>query len=214
MNLDQPAAQVPRSILDRLEGEQTLGPGGKRCLSELRDILPLCETPDDLLMWGAVALALVSAAEGNHGVGAVVACGGEPIAEGRNQAFVPRWRTAWHAESVALDVLESLTGMPPAVDLTLYTSLECCPMCTVRLINSGIGRVVYAAKDDACGALGNFDRMPPGYVRMASDRKRPLKIEACGSASPLGRLAADVFALNAEVLDALTLDRTKERCCS
>ncbi len=42
----------------------------------------------------------------------------------------------------------------PSGQLRLYASLEPCPMCTVALINAGVGQIVVATEDREAGALG------------------------------------------------------------
>jgi tRNA(Arg) A34 adenosine deaminase TadA len=59
-----------------------------------------------------------------------------------------------------------------AIESVLYTSLEPCPMCTVAIISSRIGRVIIAAQDEQGGALApeRFARLPPAWASLASEQ--------------------------------------------
>ena len=50
---------------------------------------------------------------------------------------------------------------------TLYSSLEPCPMCLTRLIDTGIGQVYYAAPDPDFGMVHCLEKLPLGMVKMA-----------------------------------------------
>jgi diaminohydroxyphosphoribosylaminopyrimidine deaminase/5-amino-6-(5-phosphoribosylamino)uracil reductase len=94
-------------------------------------------------------LELASSAEGltapNPMVGAVLACDGKIIAEGRHKFY-----GAPHAEP---DAISKVNDPEILKKCTLYVNLEpCChfgktPPCTARIISSGIRRVVVAALD-------------------------------------------------------------------
>ena len=179
----------------------------RECVHRLEFVRRACLEFDDWFIWYTVALALRSAIEGNHGVGAVIVYDDQIVATGRNRAFVPGWNSGRHAETDAVDTLEqSNDGASPSL-CTLYTSVECCPMCTVRLVNAGIGRVVYAAEDDECGMLRRFDRLPPGYVAIAASRTPPQRFEQYTGCSQLRTLATDVFSINSTRLDYETVNR-------
>ena len=50
---------------------------------------------------------------------------------------------------------------------TLYTSLECCPMCLVRLITSGVNTVLHAAPSTIAGMVHRMKDLPPRWVELA-----------------------------------------------
>jgi tRNA(Arg) A34 adenosine deaminase TadA len=45
-------------------------------------------------------------------------------------------------------------------DYTLYSSLESCPMCLVRLITSGVNRILHGAFDKKGGMVHAFENLP------------------------------------------------------
>ncbi|MCG5239322.1 nucleoside deaminase [Azospirillum doebereinerae] len=163
--------------------------------------------PDDTFVRLSCMQALTAAAEGNHGVGAVVVHDGRVVAMGRNRAFHPRVRSDLHAEMDALNALERDHPGLPAVECTLYSSLECCPMCTTRLINVGIGRVLYAADDDECGMIRRFDALPAGYRDLAASRTPPQRFGRAACSAALAAAAADIFRINLETLNQRVLRR-------
>lgn len=153
----------------------------------------------DPFVWLTCVLALQSVSEGNFGVGAVIAKDGVILAEGRNQAFHPTFQTARHAEAVALDQFEAAFPHPGA-GVVLFTSLECCPMCTVRLVNCGIRSVYYAAPDADCGMIHRWADLPEGYRRLSAGRLPRQTFGAADCAQELVDHAAAIFALNADAL--------------
>lgn len=169
--------------------------------------LDALQHPDDPFIWYSCLLALKSADEGNHGVGAVIVHGGRIVAEGRNRAFIPRFRTDLHAEMDAVNQLEMAEDPAPPEACTLYSSLECCSMCTTRLINSGLGKVIYAAEDDDCGMIRRLGDMPPGYRRMAENRTPPQVFAKSECQARLVEIARDIFAINLIRLDEKVLRR-------
>jgi cytosine deaminase len=51
--------------------------------------------------------------------------------------------------------------------IVLYTSVEPCPMCLTRIINSGIKEVRYAAVDETGGMATRFQDLPPFWKDLA-----------------------------------------------
>ena len=52
-------------------------------------------------------------------------------------------------------------------DYTLFSSLEPCPMCTVRLINSGVGKIYHIAPDTESGVVKTFGILKPAWFELA-----------------------------------------------
>jgi cytosine deaminase len=161
----------------------------------------LFSSAHDTLVWYTCVLALESVNEGNFGVGAVIVREGAFVAEGRNQAFHPTVRGTYHAEARALEAYESKeNGYGSLSHSVLFSSLECCPMCTVLLINSGIRSVYYAAPDPSCGMVSRWDQLPPGYRALAAKRAPPQQFRSADCSSSLVECAAAIFALNEDSL--------------
>lgn len=152
------------------------------------------ESDADGFVWLSCVLALEAMASGNYGVGAVIVRAGEVVAEGRNQLVAPYVRTSRHAEMEAVDQFEErFRDLPAATGFALYSSLECCPMCTVRLINTGIREVFYAAADTDGGMLGRWLNLPPFWQRLAASREPPQRFAPAPCTEELRELAARIF---------------------
>jgi tRNA(Arg) A34 adenosine deaminase TadA len=56
--------------------------------------------------------------------------------------------------------------------ISLYTTLEPCPMCTVALLNAGVNRVVVALADEQAGTLApqRLSALPSVWPQLASER--------------------------------------------
>ena len=88
-------------------------------------------------------------------VGAVAVYKGEVIATGFNRKEADQDPTA-HAEMIALrDAAEVLANWR-LVDVTLYCTLEPCPMCAGAMIQGRLSRLVYGAADTRFGADGTI----------------------------------------------------------
>ena len=81
--------------------------------------------------------------------------------------FVPHFRSDLHAEMVVLSVFEDANPDADLQGCTLYTSLEPCDMCTIRLINSGVSNVRYVAADSDKGASTRLNQLAPHWARLA-----------------------------------------------
>ncbi|MDL5503021.1 MAG: nucleoside deaminase, partial [Candidatus Methanoperedens sp.] len=100
--------------------------------------------PDDKYVWLKNVLALKGVDSGNFGVGCIlVDFHGNVVVQGHNEVFNPYFRSDRHAEMVVMDEFEDThRDIPMIQGFTLYTSLESCPMCFVRLITSGVNKVL------------------------------------------------------------------------
>ena len=104
--------------------------------------------------WLSCMLAIRALSQGNFGVGALlVDASGIMVAKGGNQVFAPRFRSDAHAEMVVMtDFERRRQDVSHLARYTLFTSLESCPMCFVRLVTAGVGTVIHVAND----ALGEM----------------------------------------------------------
>lgn len=97
------------------------------------------------LMRRAVTLAIEKAREGACGpFGAVIARGGEVVAEGWNQTAAAKDPTA-HAEVVAIRRACEKLGAFDLSGCVIYASCEPCPMCLGAIWWARLDRVYYAA---------------------------------------------------------------------
>lgn len=129
-----------------------------------------------------VKLALTSLKESSGGIGACLVDSktGKVIEVGRNRQFTPHFRSDLHAEMDLLNRYEerlkkkrkNKTDNNPreCKNLVLVTSVEPCPMCLTRIINSGIKTVLYVAEDKQGGMVTRLDCLPPFWKEFAADR--------------------------------------------
>lgn len=115
----------------------------------------------------------------NGGIGACLVreAAGEVVERGHNRQNTPYFQSSLHAEMDLLDRYEGRTrdiGSYPGDDqrkkkegLVLYTSLEPCPMCMTRIINSGVKKVYYAVNDESGGMAHLLGNLPPFWQNMA-----------------------------------------------
>jgi tRNA(adenine34) deaminase len=107
--------------------------------------------------WMRLALAQAEAAMalGEVPVGAVAVLKGEVIGSGYNRKESDQDPTA-HAEMIALRAAAAHLKSWRLIDVTLYCTLEPCPMCAGAMIQGRLSRLVYGAKDVRFGADGTI----------------------------------------------------------
>lgn len=112
--------------------------------------------PADHERFMALALALAEEAEaaGEVPVGAVAVVEGRIVGQGRNAREAQADPFA-HAELVALSEAARTLGRWRLSDVTLYVTLEPCPMCAGAVVNARVPRVVYGCRDPKAGAAGS-----------------------------------------------------------
>jgi tRNA(adenine34) deaminase len=70
--------------------------------------------------------------------------------------------------------------------LVLYSSVEPCPMCLARIINTGLKKTYYAAADPSGGMVSRMNDLPPFWRETAAGR-----IYAAAKCSPAMREIAE-----------------------
>ncbi len=72
-----------------------------------------------------------------------------------------------HAEINAIKLASESISSKYLRNMTLYVTLEPCPMCTGAILEAGIKRVVFGAYDSKGGACGSFMNLAdyPGFFR-------------------------------------------------
>ncbi len=161
--------------------------------------------PDEQAILVTVREGLKGAKERNGGIGACLVrkSTGEVIEQAHNRQYVPYFRSDLHAEMDLLDRYEEKMKLTRSSDpnnptfrnprnmkgIVLYTSLEPCPMCITRIINSGVKEVYYAATDEEGGMAQRFDNLPPSWKRMGEG----MVIKPARCSPELRALAARLF---------------------
>ena len=132
---------------------------------------------DKQLLRRAIALSVENVAAGGGPFGAVVARGGEIVAEGVNRVTTLHDPTA-HAEMQAIRAAAARLGTFDLSGCTIYSSCEPCPMCLSAIYWARLDRLAYAGtKEDA--ARAGFDdafiyrelALPPSGRRLRSSEQ-------------------------------------------
>jgi len=136
---------------------------------------------DDAYVKIAIIEAINAAMKGNFGVGALLVDNdGKIIVRGHNHVFSPYFRSDLHAEMDVMNKFEKRYKNAKNVKtLTLYTSLEPCPMCFARLMTSGVRTIYYAAKDIEGGMVHKLKDMPKVWIDIA--RRQEFALARCSS---------------------------------
>jgi len=112
----------------------------------------------------ALAEAARTLTAGDVPVGAVAVYDGQVVGRGHNRKEAARDPTA-HAEMLALQEAARMLGGWRLPGVTLYSTLEPCPMCAGAMVQARLPCLVYAADDPKAGAAGsvmdllNHDRL-------------------------------------------------------
>ncbi|MEL7310159.1 MAG: tRNA adenosine(34) deaminase TadA [Pseudomonadota bacterium] len=108
---------------------------------------------DHFFMMSALQQAKIAARRGEVPVGAVAVQRGRVIAVGSNRTITDHDPTA-HAEIVALRAGAAQMQNYRTDGVTIYVTLEPCPMCAGAMVHARVDRVVFGAADPKTGALG------------------------------------------------------------
>jgi len=120
-------------------------------------------------------------------VGAVVVRAGKIIGRAYNQVELLKDATA-HAEMLVLNEAARLTQSWRLEGVTLYVTLEPCPMCAGAMMLARISRLVYGAPDPKKGAVDSvYD-----VLRHPANNHR-VEISSGVLAEPSGRLLREFF---------------------
>lgn len=116
--------------------------------------MPLSE----IMMREALSEAGLALALGELPVGAVIADGDGIVARAHNQRERLGDPTA-HAEILAIRRAAEAVGGWRLGGLTLYVTLEPCPMCAGAIVYSRLSAVVFGARDPKAGCCGSLYRI-------------------------------------------------------
>ncbi len=99
----------------------------------------------------ALAEAYLALAHDDVPIGAVAVAAGRVVASAHNERELRADPTA-HAEVLALRAAARHLGRWRLQDVTVYSTVEPCPMCAGALVAARVFRVVYGAPDEKAGA--------------------------------------------------------------
>jgi tRNA(adenine34) deaminase len=120
----------------------------------------------ELFMGEALAEARQAAARGAPAVGAIAVMNDAMVARGANRVREASDPTA-HAVIGALREAARRLGTTRLSDVTIFTTIEPCPMCVGALLECDAAALVYAAPNPVCGAAGTVIQLAetPGLGR-------------------------------------------------
>jgi len=107
----------------------------------------------ELFMGEALAEARQAAGRGGPAVGAVAVMNDAMVARGSTRVGEGSDPTAHAVVSVLREAARKL-GSPRLSDITIFTTLEPCPMCVGALLECDAAALVYAAPNPVNGAAG------------------------------------------------------------
>jgi tRNA(adenine34) deaminase len=107
--------------------------------------------------WMRIALQEAERAlqHGDVPIGAITVRDNQIIGRAHNHREADHDPTA-HAEIVAIRQAAQVIGHWRLDDVTLYCTLEPCPMCAGAMVMARLPRLVYAARDPKAGAAGSI----------------------------------------------------------
>lgn len=136
---------------------------------------------DDAHMQHAIRLARAAGRRGEVPVGALAVRDGKVIAAAGN-AMELRNDATLHAEMVVLRRAVQKVGGWRLTGVTLYCTLEPCPMCAGAMVQTRIDRLVYGASDPKKGADGSvYDVLRHPRNNHAIDVTPGVRAAECGA---------------------------------
>ncbi len=127
---------------------------------------------DVKFMHEALREARAASGKGEVAVGAVAVYGDEVIARAHNVKEVTLDPTA-HAEMLLIKEAARVLGSWRLYGVTVYATLEPCPMCAGAMVLARIDRLVFGAYDRKMGAVRTL-------YRIGDDKRLNHRIEVCG----------------------------------
>lgn len=118
------------------------------------------------LMRRAIALSEESVRKGGGPFGAVIARGGEIVAEASNSVTIDNDPTA-HAEVNCIRLAARRLGTFDLTGCDIYTSCEPCPMCLGAIYWAHLGTIYYANDRKDAAAIGFDDDFIYGEIAVA-----------------------------------------------
>lgn len=115
-----------------------------------------CGTIDKAMMARCIELSRIAVSKGEYPFGAVIALGGQIVAEAinssRRDGDVSR-----HAEIIAISYAQRTVGLERLRRCTLYSNIEPCAMCAYCIREAWVSRVVYALGSPVMGGLSKWN---------------------------------------------------------
>ena len=153
----------------------------------------------DVFAIAVINEAISAAKNGSFGVGAVLVDNetNEILSRGQNKVFL-EFRSDLHAEMDLLNTFETQNksnSRDLLKNITLFSSLESCPMCLCRIITSGVQAVYHLADDFGGGMVHLYDQLPPVWRDISHGRT----FKKADCSEELYEIAEKVFLLTADL---------------
>jgi len=124
-------------------------------MEPFQNTLLIAQSNDEHFMRLALVQAQRAQDLGEVPVGAIIVQQNHVIASGLNCRELRQDPMA-HAELMAIHAASEELGTWRLTDVTLYTTLEPCPMCAGAIIQARIPRLVFGTHDPKAGACGSI----------------------------------------------------------
>ena len=136
-------------------------------------------TTDEKFMKKALLEAEKAVAEDEVPVGAIAVLDGKVIARAHNNR--ERTQNAInHAEMLVIQKACKKLGSWRLDGVTLYVTIEPCPMCMGAIINARVPRVVYGARDKKAGCCGTLYDLNEGKFNHTTQITQGVLEQECG----------------------------------
>lgn len=124
---------------------------------------------DDRLVFLREAIQLAEEADrrGNLPIGAVIVLNDAVVARGMNSIWTPQRDLTRHAEMEALRAVPAELW-PRSREMTLFTTLEPCVMCTGAILLHRIGGLMFGSTDPYGGVGACLRNLPPYFQEQLS----------------------------------------------
>lgn len=117
------------------------------------------QTTHEKYMQVALQEAEIARAAGDWAIGSVIVLNGEIVARGHNKVY-SQHNKLYHAEVVAINALQEEHFDTWNKDLTIYTTLEPCPLCFGAILMAGIRTIVSGTNFDESGSSSYLTNLP------------------------------------------------------
>lgn len=154
------------------------------------------KTAEETFSWICTVLALKAASKNNLGVGAILVQENKILYDACNEMLHPYFRSDGHPEMMVLSNYEKKNKhrKDNMRSLTLYSSLEPCPMCLTRISTTGIGAAVFVARHQGSGMATCIDKLPILWQIFCED----IKIAEASCSDKLKTISLELLNVSAQ----------------
>lgn len=153
------------------------------------------KTLEETFSWICSVLALKAASKNNLGVGAILVQDKNILFDASNEMLHPFFRSDGHPEMMVLNSYEKKNKkrQDNMRSLTLYSSLEPCPMCLTRISTTGIGATIFVVRHKGSGMATCIEKLPILWQIFCED----IKIREASCSNELKKISLETLNLSA-----------------